>query len=293
MIVIENKYLQVEINQLGAEITHIWNKKEHFDYIWNGDVWPKHAPILFPSIGRSANDEYTYDDHTYTMPQHGFAQEQMFDIDQQSTDTLTLELMDNKGTKEYFPFQFRFKVEFKLIENKLIVNFKINNLDKKEFSFSIGAHPAFNVPINEMGDFDDYQLIIKPVVKNLKQFQIVKTPNPYRTGNLISVNSYHNGIIKLNHDMFKDGLIILENDNLDEIVLHSNQTSHQVKINIKDFRYLCLWTKEGSNAPFLCIEPFQGLPDIDQKVSDLLSKEANVKIDMDEEKKFEYSMEFE
>ncbi|QIL51177.1 aldose 1-epimerase family protein [Weissella coleopterorum] len=293
MLVIENNDLKVEINQLGAEITHIWNKKENFDYIWNGDIWPKHAPVLFPSIGRSAEDQYSYDGKIYNMPQHGFAQEQMFTVDNKSSEVLILELTDNDETQKLFPFKFSLKIEFRLNKNQLFINFKISNLDKKEFSYSIGAHPALNVPINGLGSFSDYQLSFEPVVEELKQFEIIKTPNPYRTGNLIPVSAYSDGVINLNYDMFEAGLVILENKDLDKIILHSGVTKHQIEINIKDFRYLCLWTKEGANAEFLCIEPFQGLPDIDRHVSDLLNKEANVKIGVGEENSLGYSLKFE
>lgn len=51
MQVLENDKFKVEIDELGAQLTHLYNKKENFDYIWNGKLWPKHAPVLFPAIG--------------------------------------------------------------------------------------------------------------------------------------------------------------------------------------------------------------------------------------------------
>ncbi|WP_369406507.1 hypothetical protein [Lentilactobacillus kisonensis] len=61
-------------------MTHLINKSGHFDYIWNNDLWPKHAPILFPAIGRSNDDAYLINGHKYEMPQHGFVADFDFDV---------------------------------------------------------------------------------------------------------------------------------------------------------------------------------------------------------------------
>ncbi|MFL1695863.1 aldose 1-epimerase family protein [Weissella kandleri] len=292
MLTIENDQLRVEINELGAEITHIWNKNGNFDYIWNDSLWPKHAPILFPSIGRSVQDKYMYDGDEYPMDQHGFAQGQKFDVIKHENNKVLFELDNNSETEKSFPFKFSLQVQYELQGGHLSVSFNVNNLDQKTFSFSLGAHPAFNVPIDGVGRFEDYQLLFTPKLDELNQYEIIKNPYPYRTGNLLQLKNYSNGTINLNHEMFEAGLVIIENQGLDHIILCSDKSQHQIKMNIKDFRYLCLWTKEGANAPFLCIEPFQGLPDIDNKMSDLLGKEANVVLEPNENKMLTYSIEF-
>ncbi|WP_422730470.1 hypothetical protein [Lentilactobacillus rapi] len=53
---IENNRFSAEIDEHGCQLTHLVNKQGNFDYIWNNDIWPKHAPILFPAIGRSNDD---------------------------------------------------------------------------------------------------------------------------------------------------------------------------------------------------------------------------------------------
>src|SRR5574337_204484 len=58
LLTLKNNELTVQINPKGAELTHVIENKNKFDFIWNGSEWPKHAPILFPAIGRSTDDEY-------------------------------------------------------------------------------------------------------------------------------------------------------------------------------------------------------------------------------------------
>lgn len=290
MQTIENEKFKAEINEKGAELTHLINKKENFDYIWNDSLWPKHAPVLFPAIGRSANDSYQIEGKEYEMPQHGFAADQSFRVKENTGTKLSLELIANDITKKYYPFEFELNVSFQLAENGVTIEFVVLNRDKKTFGYSIGSHPAFNIPINGEGTFDDYQINFVPEKLDLKKFEIVKTPNPYRTGKVVEIKPQDHGKIPLNHEMFEDGLIIIENDGISSIKVTSPKTEHSIDVTLNDFRYVCLWTKEGANAPFLCIEPFQGLPDISGQESDLLTKEGNKILHGGENAKYHYEI---
>lgn len=83
-----------------------------FDFIWNGSEWPKHAPILFPAIGRPTDDEYLLDQKSYPMQQHGFASDYSFEIIEQKDDQLSLLFKDNEETYQSYPFHFEFKVTY-------------------------------------------------------------------------------------------------------------------------------------------------------------------------------------
>lgn len=290
MQVIENSQFKAEINEHGAELTHLINKAGNFDYIWNNSLWPKHAPVLFPAIGRSVEDAYRYNNQTFTMPQHGFAGDQDFIVVEKSPEKISLALTDNPITRKMYPFHFKLIVSFTLTHDGLQLAFKVDNLDNKELSFSLGSHPAFNVPINSEGDFTDYQLQFSPTNLNLKQFEIVKVPAPYRNGKIIPLDIADKGKIALNYEIFAAGLVIIENDGISKVKLSSKTSDHSIEISLTDFRYVCLWTKEGANAPFLCIEPFQGLPDIKGQQSDLLSKAANVVLKPQQSKLLQYQI---
>ena len=47
---IENDYLKVSADTLGAELVSVINKKTGEEMMWdaNPEVWPCHGPILFP-----------------------------------------------------------------------------------------------------------------------------------------------------------------------------------------------------------------------------------------------------
>lgn len=90
--------------------------------------------------------------------------------------------------------------------------------------------------------------------------------------------------------MFHKGLIIIENPGLESIKLSSQQSSHSIQLSLHDFRYVCLWTKEDAQAPFLCIEPFEGLPDIYGKPVDIMQKEGNDLLSLGESKTLQYDI---
>lgn len=290
MITISNAKFKAEIDEQGAQLTHLYNLEGHFDYMWNNDIWPKHAPILFPAIGRSNEDAYLYEGQRYEMPQHGFAEDLLFTISKKSEDSVTMILRDSKTTMKYYPFAFTLSITFSVNNEGLHLSFDVKNDNDKEMSFALGSHPAFNVPINNEGSFDDYQVELTPLMDQLNYWEIIKTPNPYRTGELKPMPGADGSIIKLNHDNFEDGLLIIENDGLKSVKLSSPETEHSIEISLDDFRYLCLWTKEGANAPFLCIEPFDGLPDVNGGLRELESKEGNLKLPARATRLIQYQM---
>lgn len=291
MQTIESTTFRAEIDEHGAQLTHLYNKEEGFDYIWNNDLWPKHAPVLFPAIGRSANDAYLIDGKEYEMLQHGFVADQDFTVVENTGSCLVLNLENNEGTQRYFPFAFKFEVIFTLTDGGLTLHFNVVNKEKdRDFSFSLGSHPAFNVPINHEGSFTDYQVDFEPAGLALKQFEIVKTPNPYRDGKVIDLTAADGSHIDLNYPMFEDGLVIVENKEVTGVMLSSKKSSHSIHLNFEDFRYICLWTKEGAQAPFLCLEPFAGLPDVADQEVELMEKEANTKLMAGQSKAFEYTI---
>ena len=70
--------LQIQVNTKGAELASI--KANGREYLWQGDprYWGRRAPVLFPIIGKLANNTLRIDGKAYTMSQHGFARDTEF-----------------------------------------------------------------------------------------------------------------------------------------------------------------------------------------------------------------------
>lgn len=80
MISLENDILKVQINTHGAELCAIYHKKTQLEYLWNGNptYWKRHAPVLFPIVGKLKENQCVIDGKTYEMNQHGFARDMEF-----------------------------------------------------------------------------------------------------------------------------------------------------------------------------------------------------------------------
>lgn len=274
MITIQNSRFRVAINEVGAELTHFVDQTTGRDLIWNNDLWPKHAPVLFPAIGRSNEDSYLIDGQKFEMPQHGFVSGLTFAVANQTDSAVTLSARATDDTKKKYPFDFELQVTFSLTADGLNLKFAVENHDTQDLSFSLGSHPAFNVPFSDGEQFTDYQVALTPAPQDLTHFEIVKTPNPFRSGKSLPVKN-ENGVIDLNYPMFDDGLMILNAPGLEHVTLRSKVSGQSITLDVQDFDYVTLWTKEGANAPFLCIEPFNGLPDVSGDLRELKSKEGN------------------
>ncbi|GAA2966439.1 aldose 1-epimerase family protein [Lentilactobacillus parakefiri] len=292
MQTITNERFTAEIDEHGAQLTHLYNNQDHFDYIWNNALWEKHAPILFPAIGRSNDDAYLIHGQKYEMPQHGFAGDQDFEVIDIKDDQVQLLLRSNKATMTDYPFKFELVVTFALRDVGLTVSFKVANKSSSDLSYSLGFHPAFNVPINGEGSFNDYRLDLAPATESLDTYEIVKKPNPYRSGKVVKLVNYQNGIVELDHNMFENGLIIIKNTGIKTVKLYSDDTKHAVAVNVSDFDHVTLWTKEGADAPFLCIEPFNGLPDVYGDLVELGDKEGNQHLGVGDSKTYQCAINF-
>ena len=54
---LENQRLCVEISELGAEVTRIYDKKNNAELLWEADpvYWKRHSPVLFPNVGKDVS----------------------------------------------------------------------------------------------------------------------------------------------------------------------------------------------------------------------------------------------
>lgn len=105
-------------------------------------------PILFPFSGPVG--KYQIDDKEYEMAQHGFARNMEWKEIGQSDTSVTLELSSNKQTLEQYPYEFNFRVIYKITENGLEIIQKIKNESDRKMPLYPGLHPYFHLPDNKM-----------------------------------------------------------------------------------------------------------------------------------------------
>lgn len=252
---IENSRFAVKVEDLGAELSSIYDKKNNRELIWNADPewWPRHAPILFPSVGVTHNGHYKYRGECYAMSQHGFARDMEFTFLGVEGNALVHELRATEETKKNYPFDFVLQVRHIISEEGVIVDWTVKNEGNDEMLFTIGAHPAFMVPAKEGTSQKDYKITFDGQ-KELKFIYINSEGSAiYRD---VKTLPLEDGKYTIGEHLFDNGVLIFENKQVEKVGFEFPDGSEYLTIDCKGFPFVGIWTKP--NAPFICLEPWYG-----------------------------------
>jgi len=268
---LENEYIIATINSFGAELCSLKLKQDQTEYIWQADpkYWARHTPVLFPIVGRLAEDEYLLGDKTYTLPQHGFARDMEFDLLIQEKSHVQYRLLSNEQTIKNYPNNFELVLGYTLKDKELIVEYTVKNRDDKIMYFSLGAHPGFRCPLLPNECFEDYYL----------EFSQKETVYRYPLENGLILNQpeillNNDHIIPLSYDLFKRDALIFKGLKSNSITLKSKKSNKALMVKFDGFPFHGIWTKPNSNAPFICIEPWYGIADAAGRKGQLSDKEG-------------------
>ncbi|MBQ4501130.1 MAG: hypothetical protein II962_04755, partial [Spirochaetales bacterium] len=157
MITITNGILTAEISETGAQLSRLATASN--EYLWDGnpDIWPKHAPVLFPFVGRLPNQEYQFKGKTYgPMPIHGFVPTSRFILESHEGSACTMLLVVTPDIRSLYPFDFEFRVRYELEDTTLKVRYLVTNKGESAMFYGMGSHPGFNVPMKDGLRFEDY-----------------------------------------------------------------------------------------------------------------------------------------
>ena len=283
MIKLENKDIIIEINPFGAELYSIQTKDDNHEWLWQGDkrYFAQRSPILFPVVGLLKDGVYSYNGKTYEMPLHGFAAKKAFYVIKQEKDQVTFGLVDDIDTHKIYPFKFRLEVSYTISGSSVEVQYQVHNLSSKTMLFSIGAHPAFNVPFSSGEEYSDYYLeFTQKETLRRRLFE-----NRLFTGERKTIVE-DNTILPLNHDLFfVDKAVVLDDLKSETLWIRHKTNPHSIRFDFSGFPYMGLWSTPGEHAPFLCIEPWYGIGADKDDSMPLKDKEGIV--ELDEHSKFQ------
>ena len=264
IIKLENTNFAAEISTKGAELQNLINKTNGKDIIWQGDksVWGNHAPILFPFVARCLGGHFFIEgkDCEYTR-NHGFARDLEWKCILQTLDSAAFELTQSDDTLYRFPYSFIVKTEYKLTEKGIDWKIIVKNTDNKSFKFSTGTHAAFSMNGNKAEDF------VVEFEKKEPLTAVLCTPEGYiktdENGKAPVTELYGEkdaGIIPVTSTGFGNGHLFT-NITSDWIGLRNTKDNSIIKIQTKGFPYCMIWQNTAGTPQFVCIEPWQGLPD--------------------------------
>ena len=254
---IENDYLRVSVDDNGAELCSIFDKVHNREVIWKADpaYWKRHAPVLFPNVGRHFEDHYRINGTEYPSKQHGFARDSEFTCVDMTADSITHKLKSSDATKENYPFDFELKIKHVLEKNQVSVCWEVVNHSNETMYFTIGGHPAFNVNVLPDTDFEDYSLAFKEGTESLS-YVLLDT----ESGTAIADKTYElkltNSKYALKKDMFDKDALVFDNGQIEWAALALPDGKPYIALESKGFPNFGIWSKPG--APYVCLEPWCG-----------------------------------
>ncbi len=277
------------VRTLGGELVSFVNNGT--EYVWQGieEHWNGQAPILFPVCCKAKDDKIAFNCIEYPMPKHGIARKREFEPVYISKDKVILEQRATEETLKMFPFYYSLKAEYYVNDAGFSVKFTVKNMDKNEMTFCIGGHPGFNVPLTEEdGAFEDYTLYFE----NAEGCTVSLTKDGYMDKSVPKVDRL-NGTneLPLVYSDYDNDALIVENLPVKSVKLLSRKSGKGFMFNFEGFNALGLWTPIKKNSPFICLEPWNGLPaDVDE-TTDAKSKKYSITLAPGDEYTVGYSVE--
>lgn len=252
--IIKNEYLTVTVDTLGAEVVSILGN-DGFEYIWSGEAWSGHAPLLFPVCGCVLDERYTLGGKEYKMKKHGFARRSEFTVESATKSEIVLSLSASADTLENYPFDFKLTARYFLALTILNVEFTIENRGGGVMPFSFGWHPAFN--LGGEGDISSFSIDFG-VDGPLQRHGLQNGPfvNPESVEFPLDGGKYY-----LNEkEIYENDTLILEGAP-NNVTLRGEGERHGVQLLYSDnLPYFCIWKAPVTEARYICLEPWSGVP---------------------------------
>ena len=248
--------LSAEFSTLGAEM-RVLRDEAGRDLQSDGppEFWTGRAPFLFPIVGAVNGDLIHVDGKPYAMAKHGFARKSSFAIVDHQADSVTFRLEADATTRAHYPFEFRLDITHRITGATLHSVAVLSNPGDVALPASFGFHPAFRWPLPWGGDRADHRLVFAEAepapIRRIDTISGLVLPEPHPTpveGDMLAV---------------RDELFIADALIFDQLKSRSVRFGvpggRMLQVDFPDMPLLGVWTKPG--APFLCIEPWQGLAD--------------------------------
>ena len=264
IISISSNSLTASIDTMGAQLMSL--RKGESEYLWQGDSnwWPRRAPILFPIVGVLKDSKAESAEGTISLARHGLARLNQFEVVEQSPSSVTLQLKSTEETRKSYPYDFELKLIFSVDGDTLTQMYKVTNPANVVLPFTLGAHPAFNIPIPgvEAASLDQYHLLFTHSWTSFGPSITDEGLCDYATPQRLVVDS---DTLPLSWELIDHEKTITFEDVPDRrITLTANaETSsetHGIQMDFEGFDYLGIWSA-APGCPFVALEPWCGIAD--------------------------------
>lgn len=252
---LENEFLCVEIAEMGAEVTRIYDKTEDNEILWEGNpvYWKRHSPVLFPNVGKTYKNRVLINGTQYPTSQHGFARDNVFTCIEAANEKASFMLRSSEETKEVYPFDFELHINYKLNKKELTVEWQVKNCGDETMYFTIGGHPAFRFAKPEETKAD---YLLKIPGKEKIEYVLIDISCGCANVDKVHTLQLSEETYPLSDEMFANDALVVDNGQIEEAWLCHKDGTPYVGVRSEGFPNYGIWSVEG--APFVCLEPWMG-----------------------------------
>ena len=264
IVSISNGSLTASIDTMGAQLMSLL--KGESEYLWQGDAnwWPRRAPILFPIVGVLKDGKAESAEGTISLARHGLARLNQFEVVEQSPSSVTLQLKSTEETRMSYPYDFELRLIFSVDGDTLTQTYEVTNTGNVVLPFTLGAHPAFNIPVPGVGaaSLDQYCLLFTRSWTSFGPSITDEGLCDYATPQRLIVDS---DTLPLSWELIdREKTITLEDVPDRRITLAPNaeasSKAHGIQMDFEGFDYLGIWSA-APGCPFVALEPWCGIAD--------------------------------
>ena len=254
----------------------------------NGKVyWKRHAPVLFPIVGKLKRNQTIINGRTYEILQHGFARDMEFEPVTKLDNFHSYVLKSNKYTMARYPFDFELYNTYRQEENKLIFIYKVINTGNSNMPIGLGSHPAFKIDQDDLKRGNYYLEFAEEETRAHFLYLIDGLVGTEYAKNILEGNRR----ISLNEHTFDNDAIIVKGIQNKKISLKNSRTRKTVlTMDFNGWPYLGIWSKPG--APFICLEPWMSTADRINSTNVFAKKPDMITLAPGEEFENKFSVEF-
>ena len=259
------------------------------EYIWCGDpaFWSGRNPNLFPVVGSLKNGKVMINGAEYEMGRHGFARNSEYAVVEQGEDYVVFELKENEDTLKHYPFAFRFQVIHRLEELGFSTEYNVINTGKEVLPYCVGAHTAFNCPMEEGEKFEDYQLVFDE--KEDAETLLLTSAGLFRNGD--TEQMMKDGVLPLDYSVYaRLDTVVFHKLKSNGVCLKHKETGRGVHMEFEQFPMIAFWTKGSEKAPYICLEPWHGCAAYDNESGNMFDKPHVICLQPGESKSLKYTV---